>query len=103
MSFVYLGLLLFSLTGLALLDWRFKLAFAVSARRAALAVLLPATYLLIWDAVGIGLGIFFIGKTTMLTGVLLAPEMPLEEPFFLLLLCYTTLIVFRAVEKRRAQ
>ena len=103
MSFIYLGLLLFSLTGLALLDWRFKLAFAVSPNQAALAILVPAAYLLIWDAVGIGLGIFFIGNTTMLTGVLLAPEMPLEEPFFLLLLCYTTLIVFRAVEKRRAK
>lgn len=103
MSFVYLGLLLFSLSGLALLDWRFKLAFTVNFRSALLAVLIPAVYLLIWDAVGIGLGIFFIGNTTMLTGVLLAPEMPLEEPFFLLLLCYTTLIVFRAVEKRRAK
>ncbi len=103
MSFVYLGLLLFSLSGLALLDWRFKLAFTVNPQASVLAVLVPAVYLLIWDAVGIGLGIFFVGQTTMLTGVMLAPQMPLEEPFFLLLLCYTTLIVFRAVEKRRTK
>jgi len=102
-SFVYLGALAFSLLGLSLIDFRFKLAFAINPKGAALSVLLPAAYLLIWDSVGIRLGIFFIGKTTMLTGVLLAPEMPLEEPFFLLLLCYTTLIVFRAVEKRRAK
>ena len=101
MSFVYLGLLLFSLSGLALLDWRFRLAFAVNRLPSLLAIIVPALYLLIWDAVGVGLGIFFVGKSTMLTGVMLAPQIPLEEPFFLLLLCYTTLIVFRTVEKRR--
>jgi lycopene cyclase domain-containing protein len=102
-SFVYLGLLLGSLAGLALLDWRFKLAFAVNGLASFWAILIPSAYLLIWDAVGIWLGIFFIGETDLLTGVLLAPNMPLEEPFFLLLLCYTTLIVFRAIDKRRGK
>jgi hypothetical protein len=35
--------------------------------------------------------------------VMLAPEMPLEEPFFLLLLCYSTLILFVSLSRRKAK
>ncbi len=46
---------------------------------------------------GIGLGIFFRGETQFMTGILIAPELPLEEVFFLTLLCYLTMNVFRGV------
>ena len=45
----------------------------------------------LWDLAGIGLGIFFRGEPGLLTGVQLAPELPLEELFFLALLCYLTM------------
>jgi hypothetical protein len=35
-----------------------------------------------------------------MTGVLLGPELPLEEVFFLILLCYMTMNVFNAVMHR---
>ena len=101
MSFTYLGLLAFSLAGLGLIDWKFRLAFFGQPLRALLTIVLPTIFFLIWDASGIALGIFFKGQTQLLTGVLLAPEIPLEEPLFLLLLCYTTLVVFLSVERRR--
>jgi hypothetical protein len=34
---------------------------------------------------------------------LLAPELPLEEPFFLVLLCYTTLILFLSIRRGLAK
>jgi lycopene cyclase domain-containing protein len=99
LSFGYLAALLLSLLGLALIDHRHKLAFFVNWRRAALSVSVPVFFFLAWDAFGIILGIFFRGQTEHLTGVLLAPELPLEEVFFLLLLTYTSLVVFLLVQR----
>lgn len=101
MSFTYLGLLAFSLAGLGSIDWKFGLAFFGQPLRALLTIVLPTIFFLIWDASGIALGIFFKGQTQLLTGVMLAPEIPLEEPFFLVLLCYTTLIVFLSFDRSR--
>lgn len=93
MNFIYLVGLLFSLTGLATLDQKFKLAFAKNPKAAAIAIAIPYALFLIWDAAGIALGIFFKGQSKFLTGIMIAPDFPLEELFFLALLCYTTLIV----------
>jgi hypothetical protein len=35
--------------------------------------------------------VFFPGHATIVTGVLLAPGLPVEEVLFLALLCYTTM------------
>ena len=59
-----------------------------------------------WDVAGIGAGIFFRGNPGLLTGVLIAPELPLEEVFFLALLCYLTMNVYgglRSAAQRRAR
>ena len=104
MSLIYLGALLFSLGGSALLDWRFRLTFWRDARKATWTMILGIAFFIVWDLSGIALGIFFRGVTDLMTGILLAPELPLEEVFFLALLCYTTLNVLGAVavrERRR--
>ena len=51
---------------------------------------------IVWDLLGIGLGIFFEGDSRYTSGISLAPELPLEEIFFLALLCYVTLLIWRA-------
>ena len=100
---LYLGGLLFSLLGCALIDFRYKLGFWLSVRASAFAIVIPVVFLLSWDFAGIALGIFFRGESHQLTGLLLAPELPVEEPIFLTLLCYSTLIVFSAFKKRVAR
>jgi lycopene cyclase domain-containing protein len=100
---LYLGGLLFSLVGCALIDYRYKLGFWLSFRAAAFAIVIPVIFLLTWDFAGIALGIFFRGESHQLTGLVLAPELPIEEPIFLTLLCYSTLIVFSAFKKRLAR
>jgi len=103
----YLSGLIFSLVGLGLLDWRFRTAFTVNKKAAAFAILIPTIFFILWDVAGIAMGIFFRGDTSHLTGILLAPEFPIEELFFLLLLNYTALTLFttvtRVIKKRSAK
>ncbi|AWB86417.1 lycopene cyclase domain-containing protein [Mycetocola zhujimingii] len=94
MAFLYIGALLVSLGCMALLDRRFTLFFWADARRASIVLVLGLAFFLTWDLAGIGLSIFYRGETDFMTGILLAPELPLEEVFFLALLCYLAMNLF---------
>lgn len=94
MNLLYLAALLVSIGGMVTLDIRFKLFFAAAPRRAAIVLVVGLVLFLAWDVAGIGLGIFFRGNPELLTGILLAPELPLEELFFLTLLCYFTMNLY---------
>jgi lycopene cyclase domain-containing protein len=94
MTFAYLAALLFSLTGMVLLDRRFRLSFWRDAGGSAISMGVGIAFLLVWDLAGVANGIFFRGESSWMTGLLIAPEIPLEELFFLTLLTYVTLNVF---------
>lgn len=100
MNFLYLAALLISIGGMVLLDHKHRLFFWQDARRAAIVLVVGVAFFLVWDVYGIALGIFFRGAGPWMTGVLLGPELPLEEVFFLTLLCYMTMNVFNAVMHR---
>jgi lycopene cyclase domain-containing protein len=95
-NFAYLAALAVSLTGMVLLDRRFGLFFWRDARRAAIVLPLGVAFFLVWDLGGILLGIFFRGQTEFMTGLLIGPELPIEEVFFLTLLCYNTMNAYTA-------
>lgn len=97
--FAYLALLCLSIGGLAMLDKRFRLAYYYDAKRTARTVLASVVFFLLWDLSGIALGIFFIGDSPYLSGLLIAPEVPIEEIFFLVLLSYQSLILFRGFKR----
>ena len=101
MTFAYLAALLIALTGMVVLDRRFRLFFWRDARRASLVLAIGVTLFLAWDLCGIGLRIFFRGQTSFMTGVQLAPQLPLEEPFFLVLLCYLTMNVYSGLSNAK--
>jgi lycopene cyclase domain-containing protein len=92
MSGLYLLGLLVSIAGLVVLDARFRLfLFAAPAR--ALAVLgIGVAGFLAWDLLGIAAGVFFEGNRPLLVGLDLAPQLPIEEVAFLVLLCETTMV-----------
>lgn len=94
MSWLYLAALAIALTGMVLLDRRFRLFFWVAPGRAALVVLVGVAFFVAWDLAGIGLGVFFRGETSFMTGLQVAPELPIEELFFLALLCYLTMNLY---------
>lgn len=101
MGILYLAGLLVSLGCMALLDWRFRLFFWRNTRRATIVLVAGIVFFLAWDLAGIGLDIFYRGETEIMTGVLLAPELPLEEVFFLALLCYLTMNVYGWLSRPR--
>lgn len=83
---VYLGALLVSLGGLALIDRRLRLAFWAHPRRTALCLGIGVAGFLLWDV----------------AGLLLAPDLPVEEAVFLTLLCYVALLAWRWFDRRAA-
>lgn len=91
MSFAYLAILLATLGCMVLCDWRWKLAFFNDAKRAAAICIGLLVLFLVWDGLGIVTGTFYRGDSAYMTGVELAPEMPLEEPIFLFFLAYLTI------------
>jgi lycopene cyclase domain-containing protein len=105
--FAYLACLLFSMFGMLMLDWRHRLFWFADPRRAAIVHSAGLATFLVWDAFGIGFGVFFRGETSYMTGLQLAPELPVEEVFFLTFLCWLTMNVYtgsrRLLEHRRAR
>lgn len=103
MNLVYLAALLVALTGMVVLDVRFRLFFRAAPVRAAIVMGAGIAFFLVWDLAGIGAGVFFRGNPGLLTGILLAPELPLEEVFFLALLCYTTMNAYGWLARRTSK
>jgi lycopene cyclase domain-containing protein len=88
LGFAYLLALLVSLTGMVVLDRRFGLFFWRAPRTAAVVLAAGVLFFLAWDLIGISAGIFYRGETAFMTGWQVAPELPVEEIFFLTFLCY---------------
>jgi lycopene cyclase domain-containing protein len=99
MGLLYLAALLVALTGMVMLDRRFRLFFWLDARRAAIVLAAGLVFFVAWDLLGIGLGIFFRGETSFMTGLQVAPELPVEELFFLTLLVYVTMNLYGAANR----
>ena len=98
-AFAYLGGLLVVIGCMALIDARWRLVFWRAPLAAAVTIGVGLVFFLLWDAAGIVLGVFFRGDSRIVTGIELAPELPLEEPVFLLFLCYLTLVLVLGVER----
>jgi lycopene cyclase domain-containing protein len=101
---LYLAGLLVSIAGLVVLDLRLKLFLGAAPRRAGAVLAVGVVGFLVWDAAGVGLGVFFEGPSTLLVGLDLAPQIPVEELFFLILLCLSAMEAFalaqRALDRR---
>ena len=94
MGVIYLASLLAGIVCMLLLDHRFRLFFWHDAKAATVVTAVGLGFFLAWDVAGIGLGIFLRGESAIATGILLAPELPLEEPVFLLFLILCTMVLF---------
>lgn len=105
MNFLYLAALVGALASMALLDHRFRLFFWRAPVRAAAVLGLGLVFFAAWDAFGIAFGIFARGESSFMSGIVLAPEFPLEELFFLAFLCYLTMVTLlgarRFLDSRR--
>jgi len=98
-KYLYISMLIVSLICLFLVDYRFKLAFFMHKKATLITVLFSVIVFVIWDLIGIQLGIFFEGNTSFLSDINIVKNLPIEEIFFLTLLCYTTLILINWMKK----
>ncbi|HWI30981.1 MAG TPA: lycopene cyclase domain-containing protein [Microbacterium sp.] len=100
---LYLLAIVVSLTGITMLDWRFRLALFAAPARTIAAVAIGTAFFLVWDAVGIATGVFVKGDSPAFVGILLAPELPIEEPVFLAFFSYLAIVVWVAVQRMLAR
>lgn len=103
MSVLYLAALVVALACMVLIDrrWRLVLFAERGPWRGILTLAIGVAFFVVWDLAGIGLGVFFRGETVFMTGIQLAPELPLEELFFLTLLCYLTMNGYTVLARMR--
>lgn len=97
MTFFYLGALLFAVTGMLVLDWHFTLAFWRDARRTTATLGAAMAFFILWDMMGIFLGVFKHGSSPYMLPFTIFPEFPLEEVVFLFLLTYSALVIYNGV------
>lgn len=90
----YLLILLALIACMAALDARYRLFVFARPAPALLALAGGTAMFLLWDLIAIDLGIFLHRESVLMTGVMLGPQLPLEEAFFLFFLCYNTMVLF---------
>lgn len=90
MSLLYLGFVVVSTLCMGLVDRRWRLFLFDRPRVALAAVAAGFALFLVWDLVAIELALYSKGDSPAMTGVEVAPELPLEELFFIVFLSYLT-------------
>lgn len=93
----YLAALLAAQGCMLLLDRRLRLVLWADARRGAAVVAAGVVFFLAWDVAAILRGFYERGASPAMTGIMLAPELPLEELVFVVFLSHLTLVVHRLV------
>ena len=96
----YLASLLIALFGMAVIDYRFKIAFFHDWRRSAIVIGAAIVVFVLWDLAGIGLGIFSKGASMYSLEFELLPELPIEELLFLFLLNYISLMSYLYLKRK---
>ena len=97
-QFYYLTGLLLSIGGLAMVDRRFKLAAFYDTKRTFVVIGIAVLFFITWDSAAIWQSIFLYGNSPYSLGIMMAPEFPIEEIFFLILLTYNGLIFYRILD-----
>lgn len=99
MRFAYGAALVVSLAGMLVIDRRLRLVWFAAPRRAALVGAVGLVFFLAWDLTGVRTGVFFVGDGPYQSGLHVAPEVPVEELGFLLLLGQVTMCLAAAAER----
>lgn len=99
MNLIYLASLLVAIGCMLLIDARFRLFFWRDPAAATIVTIAGVAFLLVWDLAGIGLGIFLRGDGVIASGLILAPELPVEEPVFLTFLVLCTMVLYTGARR----
>jgi len=89
----YGAALLGSTACMAVLDARFRLVLWREGRRSLIVLAIGIAFFLVWDLIAIAQNFYHRGESEAMTGIMLAPELPVEELLFITFLCYVTLVL----------
>jgi lycopene cyclase domain-containing protein len=94
-ALLYGTTLVVAISCMALLDARFRLVLwrAEGRGRSALVLGAGVVLFLVWDVAAIALGFYHRGASEAMSGLMLAPELPVEELLFITFLSYLTLVL----------
>lgn len=92
-----MAVLLLGIAGLILADWRYRLVFFYRPKAAIKTISFLVCLLLLADITGIRLGIFFTNQRYVTGWHIVSTNLPAEELFFLFLLSYVSLILYRLI------
>ncbi len=95
--YFYIFVLVFSIAGLLLADWRLRLAFWYDKIASTKAVGYTILLLLIFDVAGVINKIFSTNQDYVVRLNIISPNIPIEEVVFLFMLCYVTLILYQLI------
>lgn len=90
MSWLYLLSVIGAAFCMGLVDHRWRLFLFRSRDAAVITLLVGFLFFLVWDIVAIEIGVYSRGESPGMTGIEVADELPLEEIFFIVFLCYVT-------------
>lgn len=90
---IYLLILIALLGCMLLCDAKGKLFIFRHPVRAVIALAAGTGFFVLWDVLAIERGIFLHRESELMTGLMVGDQFPLEEVFFLLFLCYSSMIV----------
>ncbi|QDO90006.1 lycopene cyclase domain-containing protein [Ornithinimicrobium ciconiae] len=93
MGLAYAAVLLVAGGCMALLDARWGLVLWRDRRRSLVVLVTGILFFLLWDIIAIALGFYHRGDSEAMSGLMLAPELPVEELAFITFLCYVTLVL----------
>ena len=96
----YLASLLWVLGCMAALDRHGRLFFWADPRRAALVFGFGFALFLTWDLVALDLELYERGRSAYMSGIEVAPELPIEELFFVAFLPYLTMVLHGLLRQR---
>lgn len=94
MSWLYLLSVLAAGSCMALVDRRWRLFLFRQPTHAVVAISVGFVFFLAWDFVAIALEVYSRGESPAMTGIEVAPELPLEELFFIVFLTYVTGVLY---------
>jgi lycopene cyclase domain-containing protein len=95
----YLAALLLALACIALMDRRWKLVLWSDVRRGAVVLAAGVVFFLAWDLLAVHFGFYRRSGSDLMTGAQIAPDIPVEELFFVLFLCYVTLVLHTLLDR----
>lgn len=97
LHFVYLISLLLTIGCLLVIDFRYKLAFWNQVQKTVITLGVSLCFFILWDILGILLNVFSHGLSRISLTFTLFPQFPIEELFFLIVLLYSSLLLYRGV------